>query len=394
MSVKQMQAVVKRARLGEADRQWFPKLVREYASSTRQPVHQPIAIERDRVVKYLQQIKARGRLAWQRLQAVRAIEFYRDRVLKTDEPDLQDIRQTLAQAAEREQVQRTKASVATEPGRVGPLDVNEPEWLRQMRRELRLLHYSKRTEQAYVGWAQRFLDKLGAKRLEDLDGAGENEVKEFLSDLAVEGQVAASTQNQAFSALLFLFQKVLKRELQFVDAIRAKRPERLPVVLSREEIARLLGELAGRDLLMGQLLYGSGLRMLECLRLRVKDLLFEQQQIIVRDGKGEKDRATMMPAAAVEGLRRQIELVRDLHVRDLADGFGSVWLPYALERKYPDAGREFCWQYVFPAHKLSRDPRSGKTHRHHLHDGVFGAALKRAARRAKIEKKLTPHSLR
>ncbi|MDA0657943.1 MAG: integron integrase [Planctomycetota bacterium] len=263
-----------------------------------------------------------------------------------------------------------------------------------MRRDLRLLHYSKRTEQAYVGWVERFLRLHPAQDPHDLETVGENEVKEFLSDLAVEAQVAASTQNQAFSALLFLFQKVLKRELQFVDAVRAKRPIRLPVVLSRDEVTRLLAELGGRDLLMAQLLYGSGLRMMEVLRLRVKDVLFDQKQIIVRDGKGEKDRATMLPTAAVDRLRRQIENTREVHHRDLAEGRGDVWLPYALARKYPNAGKEFGWQYIFPAHKLSRDPRSESVRRHHLHDSVFASALHRAALRAAIDKKLTAHSLR
>ncbi len=343
------------------------------------------------MIGFLRQIKTRGRKPWQRVQAVRAIEFYRDRVLQSNEPNLSDIRETLEQAA---RLERPTTDARQPDGPVGPIDPREPELLQAMRRELRLLHYSKRTEQAYVAWAQRFLQRHQAQTRSDAEPLGENEVKEFLGDLALEGQVAASTQNQAFSALLFLFQRVLQRELHFVDAVRAKRPIRLPVVLSREEIALLLAELGGRDLLMAQLLYGSGLRMLECLRLRVKDVLFDPRQIIVRDGKGEKDRATILPDVTADGLRRQVEIARDVHQRDLAEGLGSVWLPYALERKYPNASREFAWQYIFPAHKLSRDPRSGTTRRHHLHDSVFAAALKRAADRAKIDKKLTAHSLR
>lgn len=392
MSVAQFTQVVKQAAIPENDRRWFPKLVREWATFQGRSAAQPLVVEHAAVIDYLKQLKTRGRKAWQRLQALRAIEFYRDRILQVSEPSLADLRLALQKAADREHQAAHAPGSPTEP--VGVVDPREPEVVQAMRRELRLLHYSKRTEQAYVGWTQRFLHRHQATSRQQLDSIGENEVKEFLSDLAVTGQVAASTQNQAFSALLFLFQKVLHRELQFVNAVRAKVPDRIPVVLSRQEIALLLEQLGGRDLLMANLLYGSGLRMLECLRLRVKDVLFDQQQIIVRDGKGGKDRATMLPDAARDGLHRQIEIARDVHQRDLAEGRGSVWMPYALERKYPNASTEFAWQYVFPAHKVSRDPRSGKTHRHHLHDSVFGSALKRAANRAGIDKKLTAHSLR
>ena len=393
MSVKQMSELASRARLSDEDRRWFPKLVREFATFISAPPGMPLELQRDAIVRYLQKIKAQGRQPGQRLQAVRALEFYRQHVLQTPEPDLADIQETLRHASP-SSVSHPRTAADDPNLAIGRLDPAESEIIPRMRRELRLLHYAKRTEQAYVGWVERFLQLHPAQSPQDLEPVGENDVKEFLSDLAVEGRVAASTQNQAFSALLFLFQKVLNRELQFVDAVRAKRPTRLPVVLSRDEVTRLLAELGGRDLLMAQLLYGSGLRMLEVLRLRVKDVLFDQKQIIVRDGKGEKDRATMLPAATVDRLRRQIENTREVHQRDLAEGRGSVWLPYALERKYPNAGKEFGWQYIFPAHKLSRDPRSESVRRHHLHDSVFASALHRAAKRAGIDKKLTAHSLR
>jgi integron integrase len=227
-----------------------------------------------------------------------------------------------------------------------------------------------------------------------LTDVGEHEVKTFLTELAIEGHVASSTQNQAFSGLLFLFQKVLKRKLQFVDAIRANRPRRLPVVLSQDEARLLLDELSGRDKLMAQLLYGAGLRLMECLRLRVKDISFDLGQIIVREGKGGKDRITVLPCLAREELQRQIDLVKRLHESDVQAGGGRVWLPNALAKKYPHAELAFGWQFLFPAHKLSRDPRSGIVRRHHIHESVLAVALKKAARKAQISRPVTSHSLR
>ena len=395
MTIKQMVELTSRARLTDEDRRWFPKLVREYANFTGATSERPLELQRESIISYLQKIKARGRHPWQRLQAVRALEFYRQHVLQTPEPNLTDIQDALRRHASPPNDPQRLSTADDDPQiAIGRVDPAESPIIQRMRRDLRLLHYAKRTEQAYVGWVERFLQLHPAQNPQDLETVGENEVKEFLSNLAVEGQVAASTQNQAFSALLFFFQKVLKRELQLVDAVRAKRPIRLPVVLSRDEVTRLLAALGGRDLLMAQLLYGSGLRMMEVLRLRVKDVLFDQKQIMVRDGKGEKDRATMLPTAAIDRLRSQIENTREIHHRDLAEGRGDVWLPYALARKYPNAGKEFGWQYIFPAHKLSRDPRSESVRRHHLHDSVFASALHRAALRAAIDKKLTAHSLR
>ena len=201
-------------------------------------------------------------------------------------------------------------------------------------------------------------------------------------------------QNQAFNALLFLFQRVLKRGLRFIDAVRAKGPERLPVVLSRDEVDRLLDEFAGRDVLMAQLLYGAGLRLMDCLRLRVKDIAFDLGQIVVRDVKGAKDRITVLPDMTVQALRTQTESARQVHKRDLAEGFGRVWLPYALAQKYLNADREFAWQYVFPASRRGRDPRSGEVRRHHLHESVFAKALERGVERARIEKHVTSHTFR
>ena len=277
---------------------------------------------------------------------------------------------------------------------VGRIDPNEPEPIQALRRELRRLHRALKTEKAYVLRVNQFMRRFKIETLQDLEAVGEGEITEFLTEMAVDRNVAASTQNQAFNALLFLFQRVLKRELRFIDAVRASGPLRLPVVLSWEEINRLLAQLGGRELLMAQLLYGAGLRLMDCLRLRVKDIAFDLGQVVVRDGKGAKDRITVLPETALEALRTQIEMARQIHARDFAEGFGRVWLPYALAQKYPNADREFAWQFVFPASRRGRDPRTGEVRRHHLHESVFAKALGRAVERARIEKHITSHAFR
>ena len=224
---------------------------------------------------------------------------------------------------------------------------------------------------------------------------GAAEVSEFLTHLAVAGQVAASTQNQAKSALLFLYREVLNVELPWLDDVEsAKAPRRLPVVLSRAEVAALLARLDGTSALVCRMLYGTGLRIMECLRLRVKDVDFERCEILVRDGKGFKDRVTMLPSSLVPTLREQLARVAELHRQDLAAGHGAVWLPYALERKYPNAAREWAWQYIFPSANLSVDPRSDTVRRHHVSDQAVQRALKLAVRAAGIAKPATPHTLR
>ncbi|MEZ6042768.1 MAG: integron integrase [Planctomycetaceae bacterium] len=262
-----------------------------------------------------------------------------------------------------------------------------------MRKLMRVRHYAPRTERAYAGWVERFAQAFGGWA-DSFSQVGEVEIKEFLSDLAVQGRVAASTQNQAFNALLFLFRDVLKRELAFLEAVRAKRPQRVPVVLSREEVAAIFRHLRGESLLFAQLLYGGGLRHYEVLRLRIKDVDFDRRQLIIRDGKGARDRVTVLPEMTVEPLKLQIENVRKLHEQDLEAGFGSAWLPDAFASQSPEAPRQFAWQFVFPADKLSTDPHDGSTHRHHLHESVFRKALRRAVQNADIQKRVTPHTFR
>ncbi len=269
---------------------------------------------------------------------------------------------------------------------------SSPKLLDQVRGKIRLKHYSLRTEQAYSDWIRRFIRFHGTRHPREMGAA---EVESFLTHLAVDGKVAASTQNQAKSALLFLYKEVLESELPWLDNVeQAKAPKRLPVVLTRAEVQALLTRLEGTHWLMASLLYGAGLRLMECLRLRVKDVDFARKEILVRDGKGFKDRVTMLPVALVEPLRAHLERVRELHRQDIADGFGAVYLPYALERKYPNAGREWIWQYIFPSAKRSVDPRSGETRRHHVQDQALQRAIKQAVRDADLSKPTPPHTLR
>lgn len=268
----------------------------------------------------------------------------------------------------------------------------EPPLLAQVRARMRLKHYSLRTEQAYSYWIRRYIRMWLPRHPRDLDGKA---VESFLSGLATKDRVAASTQNQALSALLFLYREVLGVELAWMEGVvRAKRPQRLPVVLSRAQVSRLLEHLAGREALMAGLLYGSGLRLMECARLRVKDVDLERNELTVRNGKGGKDRMTVLPAALRERLARQLAEVRLLHARDLACGVGRVYLPHALSRKYPNAAIEPAWQYVFPATRISLDPRDGMRRRHHIDAKVLQAAVRRAALEAGFDKPVTPHTLR
>lgn len=267
-----------------------------------------------------------------------------------------------------------------------------PKLLDQVRERLRLKHYSYRTEQSYVGWLRRFILFHGKRHPREL---GAPEVTAFFTHLAVKSNVAAATQNQALSALLFLYKEVLGIELPWLDGIeRAKRPKRLPVVLSRAEINRLLAQLDGTHALMARLMYGTGMRLMECARLRVKDLDFEAREIVVREGKGGKDRVTMLPDALASALQDHLRRVRTLHDADCERGIGGVYPPDALARKYPRAGMEWGWYWLFPARGLSTDPRSRVERRHHVHEQALQRAVKAAARAAGIAKPATTHSLR
>jgi len=267
-----------------------------------------------------------------------------------------------------------------------------PRLLDRVREAVRTRHYSRRTEEAYVGWIRRYILHHGKTHPAAM---GADEVNAFLTHLAVQERVSASTQSQALSALVFLYRHVLDDPLPWLeDVVRAVRPRRLPVVLSREEVGLLLGAMEGVPRLVASVLYGGGLRLLEALRLRVKDVDFAANLLVVRDGKGAKDRRTMLAASLREPLRAQIDVVRRTHRSDVAAGAAEVWLPDALERKYPGAGRELAWQYVFPAARLSVDPRSGARRRHHLDESAVQRAVKGALRGAGIDRLAGCHTLR
>ena len=265
--------------------------------------------------------------------------------------------------------------------------------LDQLSDQLRTKHYSLRTEHTYTAWVRRFILFHNKKHPLSI---GAPEINTFISHLALDEKVAASTQNQALSAIVFLYRHVLNIELDqtILNAVRPQKPKRIPTVLSKQEAKKVIDRLDGVFRLLTQIMYGSGLRLMEVLRLRVKDLDFANHQIIVRDGKGENDRITMFPDSLLELLRLHLNQVKAVHEKDLFDGYGTVYLPYALEKKYPNANREWAWQYAFPASDLSMDPVTGVKQRHHIHETSLQKAVKRAAQLAKIDKPVTPHTFR
>lgn len=278
-----------------------------------------------------------------------------------------------------------------------PAPKNPPKLLDQVSAKLRMLHYSKRTEQAYIDWIRRYIIFHNKRHPREMGGP---EIETFLTHLAVENRVSASTQNQAFCALLFLYQKVLGIELPRLNALRAQRPEHLPVVLSVEEVRLVLAELDGIDRLMVELLYGAGLRLLECCRLRVKDMDFARKQIVVREGKGEKDRVVPLPARVEPRLHEQVVQVKRIHDCDVRAGHGRVWLPYALGEKFPASDRELGWQYLFPSSRLSVDPRpldgrpDGVLRRHHRHESLVQKRVREAVLASRIAKRVSCHTFR
>ena len=264
--------------------------------------------------------------------------------------------------------------------------------LEAVRDRCRVKHYSLRTEDAYLGWIKRFIFFHKMRHPSKMGGL---EVEQFLTHLAVSGKVAASTQNQALSALLFLYREVINVKLPWMEnVVRAKQSIRLPVVLTVEQIQRVLARLDGREWLMASLLYGTGMRLMECIRLRVKDVSFEKNEILVRDGKGGKDRRTMLPAKLCDPLRTQLERVKEFHRNDTEENWEEVFLPDALVRKYPSASKLLAWQYVFPASRCARDPRDGKIRRHHIDEKVLQRSVTKAAHSAGIDKPVSCHTLR
>jgi integron integrase len=271
------------------------------------------------------------------------------------------------------------------------MSAQPPKLLDQVQALLRREHYSLRTEKAYLNWIKRFILFHHKRHPQEM---GRPEIEAFLTHLAVNQNVSASTQNQALHALLFLYNRVLQQEITGIAAVRAKKPPHLPVVMTREEASQLIAAMPEPPQLVAKLMYGSGLRLIEALRLRVKDIDFAQRQITVRSGKGDKDRRTMLPDALQQPLEAHLRRVKLIHQQDLAKGFGCVYLPYALARKYPQACRKWGWQYLFPAPQRARDPRSNLTRRHHLSERTIQKAVEKGVELVGLTKHVTSHSFR
>ena len=269
---------------------------------------------------------------------------------------------------------------------------SKPKLLGQLRDAIRTKHYSMKTEEAYVHWTKRFILFHNKRHPKEM---GENEINQFITHLAVKDKVSASTQNQALCAIVFLYKQVFKIDIgDLGNVVWAKKPNRVPVVFTRSEAQAVLSQLTGMNWLMGMLLYGAGLRLTECLQLRVKDIDFEYQQITVHNAKGAKDRVTPLPERIIEQLKQHLKYVKELHEKDLKDGYTSVYLPYALERKYPNVGKELGWKFLFPATQISTDPRTGIKRRHHIYETVLQKAVKQAVRKAGITKHASCHTFR
>ncbi len=290
-----------------------------------------------------------------------------------------------------------RSQIAPHPVRTAPAaspasGPPKPKLLDQVRQAIRTRHYSDKTEKAYVHWIKRFIFFHNKRHPMEM---AEPEIGQFLSSLATEGHVSASTQNQAFNALLFLYNEVLGKKIALIEGVvRAKRPQRLPVVLTKDEVKKVIDRMNGIPRLMAILLYGGGLRLMECCRLRVKDIDFSRNEIVIRSGKGNKDRYTMLPSTIRDSLARHLEGVKSQHQEDLAKGLGRVSLPNALDRKYPNAGKEWGWQWVFPATSHYADRVTGEKRRHHLHESVLQRAFKEARLKAGVFKPAGCHTLR
>lgn len=353
------------------------------------------------VIAFLIHHKKAGAPAWKRLKIAQALTRYKAEFLGDQGECLDDICDQLTRLAARERGMEADDIPARDL--IGAIDPSEPPVIQQMRRVMRLNKLAWNTEKAYISKVCEFFSARGFGRQVKsgteangwgLQNIGAREVEDHLTDLAVERDVAESTQDQAFHAILYLFKHVLDRELKCVEAIRSSKPKRIPTVMSHAEVAQVLDGLRGVYKLMGQLMYGAGLRLSECLQLRVKDIDFDQKLIMVRDSKGKKDRVTPLPDTAIPALKAQLQWRRSLHDHDVAAGTASVALPHALDRKYPNAHRELSWQFVFASHRLSRCPRSGRMHRHHLHEDTFPDNLKRVVARTGIKKSITSHVFR
>jgi integron integrase len=367
---------------------WFDQLRRYH----RGDLGRDWQFDEQSVIAFLRSKLKSGVPAWKRVKIVQGLITYRNRVLKTSEPRLEHLRATLQELALREKWNQEGGPEIEEL--VGKIDAREPAVIQKMRRTLRVQGKKYNTEKAYVKWVRRFMAAKCLQELADFEAIDETDIEAFLTDLAVDGNVSASTQEQAFYALKYLLEQVLKRPLGQIDALRASKPVLVPTVMSKPEVARVLAALTGIYLLIAQLLYGCGLRISECLRLRVMDIDFDLMRIRIYNSKGDKSRVVPLPQGLVGPLQSLIRWRQGLHEQDLATGEASVWLPHALAKKYPHAEREFKWQFLFASDRFSRDPKTGKRHRHHLHRDTFPARLKKAVEAAGIHKHVTSHTFR
>ncbi|NNE00449.1 MAG: integron integrase [Pirellulaceae bacterium] len=367
---------------------WFDKIARFHQIDPRYGWD----FSRDQVIAFLRHHLQAGAPAWKRLKIAEALIRYREQVMRKDASDLLPIRDKLKSIVNAEK--RLDDGEPTIDDLVGKINPNEPDVIQSLRRTLRVQGRKYGTELAYVKWARRFMAARSLKCMADFEAMGGRDVESFLTDLAVDGNVAAGTQEQAFYGLKFLFEQTLKIELGNIDALRSDKPKLVPTVLSEQEVIRVLHYLTGTYLLMAQLLYGCGLRISECLRLRIMDIDFDLMRIRVHNSKGTKSRLVPLPQQLVIPLQSLMKWRTGLHDQDLATGEASVWLPYALDRKSPNAHRELRYQFLFASHKFSRDPKTGKRHRHHIHRDTFPDHLKRAVNAAGVLKPVTSHTFR
>lgn len=343
------------------------------------------------VIGFLRACRDQGMPTGKRLKIVESLIRYRNEVRKSSQPRMEMIRAKLREMVAREGIKRDGQTIGDVAGRIDP---REPDAVQEFRRKMRVSGLKYATEMAYVKKLKQFMSGRGISCLNDFGRVGTRDVEAYLTDLAVDGDVAASTQNQAFHAVLKFFELVLERDVGKVNALRSTKGPRLPSVLSEEEVRAVLDELTGIHRLIGQLLYGCGMRIKECLRLRVKDINFEQGWIEVHRSKGDKSRFVQLPKHVVGELKRVLDQRTKVHEKDVERGTASVWLPHALAKKYPHAHRQLKWQFVFASARRSRDPRSERWHRHHLHADTFGRHLRIAVDAVGIDRYVTSHTFR
>ena len=367
---------------------WFGKL----AAFHSQDRNADWPFTADDVIAYLRSRRDAGLPAWKRLKIIEGLRVYQKVVRQQCDQFLVPLQQKMLEIVALENARGRGYDNIEEA--VGKIDPREIDAVQAFRRALRKDGKRLRTERAYVGKLKAFMTARGLTCLADFDNIGGDDVEAHLTDLAVDGNVAASTQNAAFHGLLSFFTLVLNRDMGRIEAIRANKGKQIPTVMSSEEVARVLDGLDGIHLTIAKLLYGCGLRISEAIRLRVKDIDLDNRRIEIHQSKGGKSRVVPMPEEIVDELRRLMDSRRALHEHDLADGTASVWLPHALGRKYPNAHRELRWQYLFASGRFSRDPRTGRGHRHHLHEDTFPVHLRRAVQRAELTKHVTSHTFR